>query len=268
MKNALYTVTSGRSGTKFLAELLRHNLADSLVFHERTGFPHFGVNTPDASHATTFNHVGNVSHVQSFWAKKLQRDCGESQHWVVDVSHHLAKAGLIENLSVITPSHRVTIVLLRRDPFKVAWSYINRFDFVNNGFTWLFSLDSNYPRRIIDSAAFAKQGVFGKSIWYVNEVYARQAYYRRMLKEHDNIKVLDVTLEALSEVQGALAFLTELVGKHVEANKLILPKPQNRIAQVHFDHKVKADVQKLFHQLWIDPDAAGASFYEAGGRLG
>jgi len=33
----VFTVTTGRSGTLWLAELLRRNLEDAVVFHERVG---------------------------------------------------------------------------------------------------------------------------------------------------------------------------------------------------------------------------------------
>jgi len=268
MKKALYTVTSGRSGTAYLTELLRENLNDAEVFHERTGFPHFGVNTPDASHATTFNHVGNVAHVQRFWREKLQRDAGEEQTWFADISHHLAKAGLVENIELLLPHRQVFLVLLRRDPFSIAWSYINRFEFVNNGFTWLFSLDANYPRKIIDAKEFAKQGVFGKSIWYFNEVFARQAYYRELLSDVAGVTVLHANLSDISRPAGAAKLLEQLTGEVCEMSGVIVPPSMNASKQVYFNDNVKRDIKKLFENLWIDPDTAGWEYFQSGRRLG
>lgn len=268
MKKALYTLTPGRSGTVYLTALLQHNLANATVIHERTGFPHLGVNTPDASHATTFNHVGNVEPVRQFWQRKLQRDAADSAEWFVEISHHLGKAGLIENFDLLTGKREVNLVLLRRDPFKVAWSYINRFEFINNGFTWLFTLDPAYPRRIIDSTEYRKQGMFGNAIWYVNEVYARQAYYRLLLESTEGVRTHLVKLETLTTGTGAADFLGALTNRTVSPNDTKIPSPQNESGQRFFDDTVKEDAHKLLQMLWRDPDVAGAEFYHGGGRLG
>ena len=67
-KRLLYSISTGRCGTMFLANLIRANLRQdaAVVHHERTGFLNFGVHTPDLSHLTTFNTVGNVAHVREF----------------------------------------------------------------------------------------------------------------------------------------------------------------------------------------------------------
>ena len=268
IKQAIYTLTPGRSGTVYLAELLKQNLPDALVYHERTGFPHFGVNTPDASHATTFNHVGNVNLVKEFWRNKLARDAMENPRWFVEISHHLAKAGLIENLDALTGHRNTKLIFLRRDPFKVAWSYINRFEFINNGYTWLFSLDPAYPRRIVDSTEYCKQGVFGRSIWYVNEVYARQAYYQKLLATAESVSVYPVHLENIVEPAGAANFITNLTGIKFEPQTINLPSPQNAAPQIFFDDNVKQNVKALLDNLWQDPESAGADYFNAGHRLG
>ena len=268
MKQAIYTLSPGRSGTVFLTALMQQNLAHATVYHERTGFPHFGVNTPDASHATTFNYVGNVDLVRRFWQQKLQRDAADPAHWFVEISHHLSKAGMIENFDMLRSHRHIHLILLRRDPFKVAWSYINRFEFINNGFTWLFTLDPAYPRRIIDSSEYIKQGMFGNAIWYVNEVYARQAYYRQLLKPYSEICTYSLDLADITNKRGAMRFLREMTGQALSEDQIKMPPPQNQTNQVFFNAKIAADVKKLFDKLWQDPDAAGENFFASGRRLG
>ena len=268
MKQAIYTLTPGRTGTVFLTALIKQNLANATVYHERTGFPHFGINTPDASHTTTFNHIGNVDLIQRFWTQKLKRDAENPAHWFVEISHHLAKAGMIENFHHLHNERHIHLIMLRRDPLSVAWSYINRFEFINNGYTWLFSLDPAYPRRIIDSAAFTKQGMFGNAIWYVNEVYARQAYYRCLLNSDANVSIYAIDLENIVTHSGAAEFLSVLTGTGVASGAVKMPAPQNESKAAFFDHKAKADVQQLLARLWRDPDKAGVAYFESGRRLG
>ncbi|HET9764809.1 MAG TPA: hypothetical protein VFR50_14905 [Casimicrobiaceae bacterium] len=66
MKQFVFTLTTGRSGTQYLAELLRQNLPDAECYHEICGWDRFGVDTPDLSHMTLFNSQGNVESVQAF----------------------------------------------------------------------------------------------------------------------------------------------------------------------------------------------------------
>ena len=104
-KTFIFTVTTGRSGTGYLTRLLSENLVDAEVHHERLGYQAFGVDTPDASHFTLFNSVGNVVQVQDFWRQKL-----------TEISHFNAKAGLIENLGGLHEHGDVHLIVLYRDP--------------------------------------------------------------------------------------------------------------------------------------------------------
>jgi hypothetical protein len=158
MKNLIFTITTGRSGTVYLTELLRRNLPNGEVHHERFGYQDFSVETPDASHFMLFNSAGNVKQVQDFWEQKLVRNVQTSADWYVEISHVLSKAGLLENLHHLA-GHAVHIVILTRNVEDVAWSFYNRFDFFNFGFTWLFSLDPRYPNKLVTSADLMKAGM-------------------------------------------------------------------------------------------------------------
>jgi hypothetical protein len=73
MTNFVFTMTTGRSGTLYPAQLLAQNLPDAECYHEIVGWDRFGVDTPDLSHMTLFNSQGNVEKVQAFWRSKLAR---------------------------------------------------------------------------------------------------------------------------------------------------------------------------------------------------
>ncbi len=266
-RQLIYTVTSGRSGTVYLTELLRRNLPPetSKVYHERTGYPNFGVHTPDASHLTTFNSVGNAPNIRRFFRQKLERDLAEPVDCHVEVSHFLCKSGLVENLSFVVERAEVHLIALQRDPFKTAWSFINRFDFFNSGFTWLFSLDPRYRNRIVPSEPFLEHGMFGSAIWYVAEMRARSAYYRELVrKEIPGILYHEVELEDLVTREGALALLQGIGFGSEETN---LPGKKNETKQHCFGETEKEAARKIFNHRWGDPEGLGLEFYRSGRRL-
>ena len=59
-KKFVYTITTGRCGTNFLADLFKANIEDARIYHERANFVELGRRSPDASHFTHFNTFGNL----------------------------------------------------------------------------------------------------------------------------------------------------------------------------------------------------------------
>ncbi|MEM7699864.1 MAG: hypothetical protein AAF236_15825 [Verrucomicrobiota bacterium] len=265
----VYSLSTGRCGTVYLTHLIQQNIAPDRgrVYHERVGFPHFGINTPDASHLTTFNQVGNAPNVARFFQRKFERDLGTPQPTHVELSHFLGKAGLVENLAYLDGRARVDLIALRRDPYKIAWSFINRFDFINNGFTWLFSLDPAYRNVIVPSAPFREAGMFGSAVWYVAEMFARISYYRSLVEsELPWIHWHETRLEEIIEPAGSIDLLNAL-GFETEPESLIIPEKQNETKQEFFGEKEAAFTRKLMDRLFGDPDALGRAFFESGRRL-
>src|ERR1700674_19694 len=107
LKDFIFTMTTGRSGTQYLAELLGHNLPDAECHHEFLQWDSFGVDTPDVSHMCLFNSKGNIEKVVAFWDQKLKRIAATPHRFYVETSHMLMKAGLVENLSSLTMAGRV-----------------------------------------------------------------------------------------------------------------------------------------------------------------
>jgi len=142
----IFTITLGRSGSAYLTELLRSNLPDSEVHHERMWPDGFGLDTPDVSHLMSFNTHGNTAAVKQFWRQKFSVIGAGNTATYVETSHLLAKVGLMENLGTFLQNTEVDIVLLRRDLEKTVISLLARGDFINSGMSWTFYLDWNYPR--------------------------------------------------------------------------------------------------------------------------
>ena len=252
MKNFVFTLTTGRSGTKYLAELLGHNLPHAEFHHEICGWDRFGVDTPDVSHMTLFNSQGNVDKVQSFWRAKLARVADTPQVWYAETSHLLMKAGLVENLAPLTSVGTVHLIALERDPYATIVSFRNRFDFWGKADRWLWYLDPEYPRNLVPSRELFAQGINGLCLWYILEIRARAAGYERLLEGEPRIRVHRFGLEEL-RVAGGAARLLQALGHHTDPAWVQMPPPQNvgRML-VRIDAAEEASIRRLIASAGLD----------------
>ena len=263
----IFCVTPGRSGTRFLADLLRLNLVDADIHHERTGFQNFGIHTPDASHFTLFNSVGNVMEVRAFWRRKFAAlRTGEGAIYA-ETSHFLAKAGLIENLPVLDPRATIHMVSLWRDLSDIVISLVNRFDFANSGFTWLFALDRRYPRKILEPLDWQKNQMVGAAIWYVHEMRVRATYYRLLADSMPNVRFHEARLEEIVQPEGALK-LFEALELPLRHQKVRFPKKANETREWHLPQKERERIRELVGRFTFEPEARALDFFSCGRRLG
>ncbi|HTS23360.1 MAG TPA: hypothetical protein VMN79_16315 [Casimicrobiaceae bacterium] len=245
MKNFVFTMTTGRSGTKYLAELLQQNLPGAECHHEIWGWSTFGVDAPDLSHMTLFNSEGNVEKVRAFWRAKLARIAANPRSTYVETSHVLMKGGLIENLRPLTARGEVHLIALERDPFATIVSFRNRFDFWDRANWWLWYLDPDYPRNLVPSRELFAKGINGLCLWYILEIRARAARYEALLANEPRIKVHRFSLEEL-RVAGGAARLLAALGIATDPAQLRLPSPQNvgRLL-VRIDEAEKQSIRRL-----------------------
>jgi hypothetical protein len=262
----LFPLTTGRSGTVFLTELLRLNWSGAEVHHERLGYTALGVDTPDASHFTFFNSVGNVEHVQDFWRRKLARVLESSAARYAEVSHFLFKAGLVENIAPLAEAGEVHLVILTRDTFKIQWSYVNRFEFANFGYTWLFALDPRYPNTVVQSDPFMKHGVAGNALWYVHEVFARAEYYALLTADMPNVHLHRVDLSEITRPEGAARLLRAL-GEEMDPDDVRMPPRRNATKQTMFDDKMKEFCRRLAKGTPLQSETMARRFFDSGRRL-
>lgn len=262
----VFTITTGRSGTRFLTELLAANAGPCECHHERTGFERFGSHTPDASTFTLFNSRGNVREVRDFWRRKFSLLGGGEAPCYIETSHFLAKAGLIENLAMLGDEAEVDVIDLRRDPFDIVWSYANRFGFANSGFTWLFALDPDYPRRIVDPTPMRAHGMYGNCLWYVAEIFTRADYYRCLMKGRPNVRFHGVRLEEITRPQGAASLLRDLRLLR-EDRPVTLPAKVNQTRAWALGEHERAKVKQLVEAWPFDSAALAEQFLGSGRRL-
>jgi len=225
-KNFVFTLTTGRSGTRYLATLLRQNLPDAECHHEVHGWDRFGVDTPDVSHMTLFNSQGNVEKVRAFWAAKLERIAATPRRFYVETSHLLMKAGLVENLEPLTAAGTVHLIALERDPYATIVSFRNRFDFLGKASCWLWYLDPEYPRNLLPSRELVAHSLNGLCLWYILEVRARAARYEKLFRGEPGIVFHRFNLEELRHPEGVCRLLHAL-GAPAHAAEVRLPAPEN-----------------------------------------
>jgi len=260
----IFTMTTGRSGTAFLASLLAENLPDSECHHEFVGWGDFGLKTPDVSHMTLFNSQGNVEKVQSFWRDKLAIIQNGRSRFYVETSHMLMKGGLIENIAPLTRAGHVHLIDLQRDIGATIRSLKARLDMFNRGNQWLWYLDETYPRNLSGSEKFQKYGHSGLCLWYIIEVRLRAAYYTKIVAGNPNITVHRVKLEDLAAPAGAARLLAALGAPRAES-EINMPPPQNigETALPWQPHE-KEFLPKLIAAAQFDADALAQAAIEKG----
>ena len=251
-KNFVFTLTAGRTGTAYLADIFRANVADSEVHHEILGYDSFGIDTPEISHLTTFNSRGSTPHVRRFWEKKLAKVARSKSKYYVETSHILSKAGLAENIDLLQDKGIVHLIVLRRNIEKTLLSYLSRWDFINIGNMWMWYLDPNYPRNIVDSSQIDSLGHFGTSIWYLCEMQARAEYYKKKLCHLDYVVFHDVDLEELLTKDKVHNFLVGF-GLKVNPENITIPPPANVSEHLwQLDESERKDLTDLLSSLKFD----------------
>lgn len=229
MMRCIFTLTAGRTGTAYLAELLRCNMADIAAHHEILSYKSFGVDTPDISHMHAFNAFGNTEEVRAFWQRKWQRIQATGARTYAETSHVLMKAGMVENLATLAQEHEVHFIHLTRNFYPTLVSYHHRHDFTNMGNQWLWYLDPNYPRNKVDATPFRALGIHGVRLWYLCEINVRAHYYRLKYAHAPHLHFHHATLESLNDPEAVAALLAEL-GAPKPAGEVIIPPKKNENA--------------------------------------
>ena len=263
----LFTVTTGRSGTAYLTDLLRVNFPEAEVHHEILGYDAFGVDTPDLSDRVQFNAFGNTVKVQGFWQQKLARIADKPVPLYAETSHLLAKAGLIENLGSLAATAQVQIVLLRRDLLKTISSFQSRYDFLNKGNMWMWYLDPDYPRNIVSPTPLMSWGWSGICTWYVCEMLTRMEYYRLLFADAAGIRFIDANIDQLNEPAQVAGFLSQL-GFSRSPDEIVIPSPQNTGTEESSRPPMPVEFRKFVEKMVFDPKGLADEYIRSGRRLG
>jgi len=265
-KRFIFTITTGRSGTNFLSELFALNLDNAVVHHEQLAYSDWGVNSPDISHLTTFNHVGNNSHVRAFWEQKFARLKALEVSYFAEMSHVLAKAGLVENLDLLQEAGEIHLIYLKRDIAETVISFISRAGFSNKATMWLWTLDPDYPNVILSAAPFRNLGQVGFALWYVLEMRVRAEYCRLLLAERTGVVFHEVDMKDVTRIMGAANLLANL-GMDLLPEAIKMPGRTNVNTFPDLDESAKQHIRDVVKNCAFDAAALARGWYEQGYRL-
>lgn len=222
----LFTMTTGRSGTAYLADILRSNIVDSECHHEIFGWDKLGIDTPDVSHMAQFNMVGNVDHVKKFWRKKMTKIANCSKSFYCETSHLLIKSGLAENIDHLSTLGHVHLIDLRRDMFSAMISMLRRRDFVSNGNAIMWYLDTGYTKNILKLKPKLDAALGLVPAWYILEMRARAEFYRQKFLGSSCVSVHTFNLEDIVQRDGASKLLS-ILGYPKDPAQIDIPERSN-----------------------------------------
>jgi hypothetical protein len=262
----IFTISTGRSGTNFLADLFASNLSGAQVHHEQLTYRDWGVNSPELSHLTRFNHVGNSDYVREFWRQKFDRVKALDVRYFAETSHVLAKAGLVENLDQLQGSGEVHLIYLKRDIAETIISFVNRADFLNRGNMWLWYLDPAYPNVIVKPEPFTNLGQIGYALWYVIEMRVRAEYYRLLMAGRAGIVVHELDMEAVTRIDGATKLLTD-VGMVPMPVVIRMPGRVNASSDRSVDQSTQQHIREVVGRFKFDAADLARRWYDGGHRL-
>ncbi|MEE2981490.1 MAG: hypothetical protein VYA71_08125 [Pseudomonadota bacterium] len=186
----------------------------------------------------------------------------------METSHLLMKAGLAENIDVLTAAGTVHFVVLERDLAATVRSYRRRGDLTNRVNMRLWCLDPDYPRKIVKAEPAMARDRDDICLWYICEVMTRAAYYRRILAGNERVVFHYASLETLADPATVTALLDGVQLPRPSAN-LTIP---GRVNESSPNQRLTPDearrIDTVIANYPFDADALADDCVEKGGRLG
>lgn len=256
-RSHVFTLSAGRTGTAWLAQLLGQNLVSGAV-HESLLPGDFGTKMPDIRIMREFNNYGMTRRVRDFWRNKL----AALPEKYAETNHTLGKCGLIEALARSDHAADTTVVVLRRNLVDQCASYIVRGDFSQITTEWQWYLSPQYRNVMIDPTPFLPRGAVGRSLWYCFEMEARYAYY---LKQYgDKIRFVETSLESAATPNGAQDLL-----KNLGYSGLVnLPEKTNATtSDVSTLEHLKSEVGKVVETMNFNANEIADTYIKGGKKL-
>jgi len=240
-KNLIFTVTAGRSGSKFLADLFRI-VPDTASRHE----PH--------PCFTWFGEPCNADVAQEFWLRfKLPAIAAVGCTNYIETSH-VAGKGFLEPL--IQMGCTPTILAVGRPPRQVALSFLEKYTIPAR--TWLgrqWLLHPNAPQSNLTLSDWSSLSDYQLCYWYVLEMEAKQRKWLENGASLD-VKVVDVDASAVHNFDYFISLLEwlgivpenhqieDLRRQHVE----ICNKKYNKVTRRNLEFF--EDLARLEDEVW------------------
>jgi hypothetical protein len=248
-KNLVFTVTAGRTGTLFLKRLFA-TLPDTTSLHE----------PEPAFHRYLRSAQRDPSVAREFLLRyKLPFIGGLRTTNYVELSNVFCKGYLLPLLELgITPN----LIIMRREPRKIAVSYLERYSVPGRTHFGLeYLLDPALPG-VLPLPSRRRMSDYQIIFWYTLEIERRQRDYARLVADLGGA-VCDVTAQELTDV-GVFFELAQTLGLlagTVDRDKLaaehaaISARGHNRTRrQVSVDGDIDAQEQEVYDAISaVDP---------------
>lgn len=255
----IFTLTTGRSGTAYLASLLNKFIPQADVFHEHIGYDKIGFLTPDISTLVAFNNRGFDSLVKDFWEQKWMFIEQNDSDIYVETSHQLMKAGLVEYCYELLGDNKELefhFIQLERDMTDTVISHLSRNDFTRPENMWLWYLDPDYSNNLINADPFLENHpvLLGRTIWYQFETRLRSRVYAKIYENTDGMFFHNVQLQQLNDKNFIQQFLNKLnVNSSINAKKLPAPKNVDKRSEKLGEEIVKT-IKNVINSVQLDYD--------------
>lgn len=204
--------------------------------------------TPSVPVLLAYNHYGFNDEVHAFWSRKWADILRQpSQVWV-ETSHLLLKAGLIEALELLDPTHEIHLVALTRDRKSLVRSYLERGDFQRYGERQMWYLDPTAPRHLVPVPPSLATTSLGLSAWYTLEIEARTELARRQVARQPNIHYHALQTRELSGSPALLSLLSAL-RPSITTENVRLPPPLNRGRGTEYDAETEKAIDATLSSI-------------------
>ena len=248
----IMSFSAGRSGSASLAAAFAARRPDIVSYHEHLAAAHHGVLTPDVGLMRRYNTTGYSPEIENFWQRRYDVLGGHAVNTnasiYVETAHMHAKAGIIEWLCQAEKDiqESFAFIHLTRDPIKLARSHIERQDMRDVSSQWLWYLAPDYENNLVSSKPYMEYNYYGIVCWYVREMEARSALWKKMLAKC-SIPVMSIDIDNPYKDQQLNVFMKRLgLTEHVKtplsfahSNKNDASTAKDKAAREHYEEQCK-----------------------------
>ena len=241
----IFSLSTGFCGLSELTELLRANIPGGQVRYRSETEQGQEKHLVNAFHLATFNTEGNTLPLAQTWFQvfhAMKTTMLDPSAPLIDLSHHLVMAGLIENLAQLVPQTTIHLIHLE-DQLEAVVTRIERVLNHAPGLIGWSVLSPSFTKCQIDPIPFREHGNLGLAVWHVLEMKQRIESYRKQLSTADTIQIHSFRREALQTPQGAQQLFQQLNLPHLPS--IHFPPPSSSLASLSPDEKRRQRIKQL-----------------------
>jgi len=257
----LFTLSTGKCGTSYLATMLKANIPQATTMHEYHSLDEIGYGRPDIKTMIAYNTKGNIDEVQDYWQQKWQTISTGTAPLYAETSHILMNVGLVENAAqLIQPEDEVHFVTLTRNIYDILVSLHNKKDLITGLNSLFWYLHPHYTKLFISPEKYSNFSLFGRRLWYIHEICTRAAYYQLKYANIPQFHFHTITLDELNDREFVASFL-EKIGHGVAVDRVFIPERQNigTTKEELFESDIK-EMKEMITQMPVDYQLVAKEF--------